>query len=49
VRSCGRRLPLLPALIFTIALTQIPVRDEIFYSYQDWKIVRRRRASGSGF
>jgi polyol transport system permease protein len=37
--SWRRRLPLLPALIFTIALTQIPFVMSIFYSFTDWKIV----------
>jgi sorbitol/mannitol transport system permease protein len=32
-------LPLLPALIFTIALTQIPFVMSIFYSLTDWKVV----------
>ncbi len=34
-----RRLPLLPALIFTIALTQIPFVMSIFYSLTNWKVV----------
>jgi sorbitol/mannitol transport system permease protein len=34
-----RRLPLLPALIFTIALTQIPFVMSIWYSLTDWKVV----------
>ncbi len=34
-----RRLPLLPALIFTILLTQIPFVMSIFYSLTNWKIV----------
>jgi sorbitol/mannitol transport system permease protein len=37
--SWRRRLPLLPALVFTIALTQIPFVMSIFYSFTDWKIV----------
>jgi sorbitol/mannitol transport system permease protein len=37
--SWRRRLPLLPALIFTIALTQIPFVMSIFYSLTDWKVV----------
>ena len=34
-----QRLPLLPALIFTIALTQIPFILSIWYSLTDWKVV----------
>jgi len=34
-----QRLPLLPALIFVIVLTQIPFLLSIFYSLTDWKIV----------
>src|SRR3954463_3301177 len=37
--SWRRRLPLLPALIFTIALTQIPFVMSVYYSLTDWKIV----------
>src|SRR6266511_2056390 len=37
--SWRRRLPLLPALLFTIALTQIPFVMSIWYSLTDWKIV----------
>jgi sorbitol/mannitol transport system permease protein len=34
-----RRLPLLPALIFTILLTQVPFVMSVYYSLTDWKIV----------
>jgi sorbitol/mannitol transport system permease protein len=37
--SWRRRLPLLPALIFTILLTQVPFVMSVFYSFTDWKIV----------
>lgn len=37
--SWRRRLPLLPALIFTILLTQIPFVMSIWYSLTDWKVV----------
>jgi sorbitol/mannitol transport system permease protein len=37
--SWRRRLPLLPALLFTIALTQIPFVMSIWYSLTDWKVV----------
>ena len=33
-----RRLPLLPALIFTIILTQIPFLMNIWFSLTEWKI-----------
>ncbi|MEZ5255765.1 MAG: hypothetical protein R2705_02345 [Ilumatobacteraceae bacterium] len=33
-----RRLPLLPALIFTIVLTQVPFVMSIYYSLTNWKI-----------
>ncbi|MGH1504249.1 MAG: carbohydrate ABC transporter permease [Acidimicrobiales bacterium] len=34
-----RRLPLLPALIFTILLTQVPFVMSIYYSLTNWKVV----------
>jgi sorbitol/mannitol transport system permease protein len=34
-----RRLPLLPALLFTILLTQVPFVLSVWYSLTDWKIV----------
>jgi sorbitol/mannitol transport system permease protein len=34
-----RRLPLLPALLFTILLTQVPFAMSIYYSLTDWKVV----------
>jgi sorbitol/mannitol transport system permease protein len=34
-----RRLPLLPALLFTIVLTQVPFVMSIFYSLTNWKVV----------
>jgi sorbitol/mannitol transport system permease protein len=34
-----RRLPLLPALIFTIVLTQVPFVMSIYYSFTDWHVV----------
>lgn len=33
-----RRLPLLPALLFTIVLTQVPFVMSVFYSLTNWKI-----------
>jgi sorbitol/mannitol transport system permease protein len=35
-----RRAPLLPALVFTIAVTQIPFLVTVFYSFQSWNLVR---------
>jgi sorbitol/mannitol transport system permease protein len=35
-----RRAPLLPALIFVIAVTQIPFLLTVFYSFQSWNLVR---------
>ena len=37
--SWRRRLPLLPALLFTIVLTQVPFVMSVYYSLTDWKIV----------
>src|SRR4051812_12962922 len=37
--SWRRRLPLLPALVFTIVLTQVPFVMSIYYSLTDWKVV----------
>jgi sorbitol/mannitol transport system permease protein len=37
--SWRRRLPLLPALVFTVLLTQVPFVMSIWYSLTDWKIV----------
>ena len=34
-----RRLPLLPALLFTIVVTQVPFLFSVWYSLTDWKIV----------
>jgi sorbitol/mannitol transport system permease protein len=37
-----RRLPLLPALLFTIVVTQIPFVFNIWFSLQDWTVVPPR-------
>jgi len=37
-----RRLPLLPALLFTIVVTQVPFVFNIWFSLQDWRIVPPR-------
>ncbi|TWF93979.1 carbohydrate ABC transporter permease [Saccharopolyspora dendranthemae] len=35
-----RRAPLLPALLFTVLVTQIPFLMTVFYSFQSWNLVR---------
>ena len=37
--SWRRRIPLLPALIFTILLTQVPFVMSVYYSLSDWHVV----------
>ena len=37
-RPWRRRLPLLPALLFTIAVTQVPFGLSIYYSLTDWTV-----------
>jgi polyol transport system permease protein len=37
--SWRRRLPLLPALLFMILLTQVPFVMSVYYSLTDWKVV----------
>ena len=37
--SWRRRLPLLPALLFTILLTQVPFALSVYYSFTDWTVV----------
>jgi sorbitol/mannitol transport system permease protein len=37
--SWRRRLPLLPALVFTVLLTQVPFVMSVWYSLTDWKVV----------
>jgi len=34
-----RRLPLMPALLFTVLLTQVPFALSIWYSLTNWKVV----------
>jgi sorbitol/mannitol transport system permease protein len=36
----ARRAPLLPALVFTIVVTQIPFLLTLYYSFQSWNLVR---------
>src|SRR3954447_623294 len=38
--AAKRRLPLLPALLFVIAVTQLPFLLTVFYSFQSWNLVR---------
>ncbi|WP_410569207.1 carbohydrate ABC transporter permease [Amycolatopsis sp. cmx-4-61] len=38
--AAKRRLPLLPALIFVVAVTQLPFLLTVFYSFQSWNLVR---------
>lgn len=44
-----RRLPLLPALIFTIIATQVPFLLSVWYSLTDWKIVPPEPMTFTGF
>jgi sorbitol/mannitol transport system permease protein len=37
--SWRRRLPLLPALLFTVVLTQVPFAMSVWYSLTNWKVV----------
>ena len=43
-----RRLPLLPALLFTIVVTQVPFLFNIWFSLLDWKIVPPRGPDFTG-
>ena len=43
-----RRLPLLPALIYVILVTQIPFVLTLFYSLQDWNLLRPEPARFAG-
>ncbi len=44
-----RRLPLLPALLFTIFVTQIPFLFTLFYSLTDWRIDKPEPRQFIGF
>jgi sorbitol/mannitol transport system permease protein len=37
--SWRRRLPLLPALLIMIVLTQVPFVMSVYYSLTDWRVV----------
>ncbi|WP_019807869.1 carbohydrate ABC transporter permease [Saccharomonospora halophila] len=39
-RAWRRRAPLLPALLFTVAVTQVPFLVTVVYSFQSWNLVR---------
>ncbi len=44
-----RRLPLLPALLFTIAATQLPFLVTIVVSFMDWRALRPDQRGFTGF
>lgn len=44
-----RRLPLLPALLFTIVVTQVPFVLSLYYSFTEWKIVPPSPRTWTGF
>src|SRR2546428_7559500 len=43
-----RRLPLLPALIYVVLVTQIPFGLTLFYSLQDWNLLSPEPARFAG-
>lgn len=43
-----RRLPLLPALVYVILVTQIPFALTVFYSLQNWNLLRPEPARFNG-
>lgn len=45
----GRRAPLLPALVFTIIVTQLPFLVTLWYSLQSWSLVRPGSERFTGF
>jgi sorbitol/mannitol transport system permease protein len=47
--SWRRRLPLLPALIFMVLLTQVPFVMSVYYSLTDWKVVPPGPREFTGF
>ncbi len=44
-----RRLPLLPALLFTIVVTQVPFLFSLWYSFTQWRIVPPEARTFVGF
>ena len=44
-----RRLPLLPALIYMVVVTQIPFLFTLWYSFQNWNLLSNARAHFTGF
>jgi polyol transport system permease protein len=49
VEGWKRRLPILPALLFTIVVTQIPFLFTLFYSLTDWRIDKPEPREFIGF
>jgi sorbitol/mannitol transport system permease protein len=45
----GRRAPLLPALVFTIIVTQLPFLVTLYYSLESWSLVRPGSQHFTGF
>ena len=43
-----RRLPLLPALLFTIVVTQIPFLFSLYYSLTDWNLLDNKPREFTG-
>ncbi len=43
-----RRLPLLPALIYMIVITQIPFLVTLWYSLQNWNLLSSAKAKFTG-
>jgi sorbitol/mannitol transport system permease protein len=47
-RRWARRLPLLPALIYMIVITQIPFIVTLWYSFQDWNLTSNAKSRFTG-
>lgn len=45
----ARRLPLLPALIYMIVITQIPFVVTLYYSFQSWNLLSDAKSKFTGF
>jgi sorbitol/mannitol transport system permease protein len=45
----ARRLPLLPALIYMIVITQIPFLVTLYYSFQNWNLLSSAKSRFTGF
>jgi sorbitol/mannitol transport system permease protein len=48
-RRWARRLPLLPALIYMIVITQIPFLVTLWYSFQNWNLLSNAKSKFTGF